>query len=259
MSMIGTNRHELSRRAAERRPAATDSAALSPAIARPTGWRRFGVIPLLWFLAAAALVIDLPFSQFWHQNKAPGFIVDVFESAESFGNGAGVVLLLLVVYRLGVIRPRSIWRLALASLGSGLVADAFKLIIARTRPRDLTIQQNALETFDVWWPSFKAHTGMQSFPSAHVATAVGLAYALSHFHPRGRWVFGGLVVLVALQRCQTGAHFVSDTLAGAAIAWGLVMILYHAPLLAPWFDRFEGLAAGNAAASLRVPAPHRTG
>ncbi len=209
----------------------------------PIPWRNLAVIPCLWLAAAASLAIDLPVANFWRSVKTPGFVVDMLESAETFGNGAGVVLLIVVVYRLGVIGIRAVPRVALASLGSGLVADLFKLSIARTRPRMLSTQQSVFETFGAWWPSFKAETGVQSFPSAHVATAVGLAFALSYIYPRGRWVFGSLAMIVALQRLQTGAHFVSDTLAGAAIAWGAVMVLYHAPILSTALNRLERVVA----------------
>lgn len=197
------------------------------------------VIPALWLAAAASLVIDLPVARFWRDHKTPGFIVDALESAEAFGNGAGVILLLAGAYFLGALQGRTLPRLALASLGAGLVADAFKLIIARTRPRDSSLAEGVLATFGDWLPSVTAESSMQGFPSAHVATAVGLAFALSYFHPRGRWVFGTFAVMVLLQRVQTGAHFLSDTLAGAAVGWGTAVVLFRLPGLRTWFERFE--------------------
>ena len=261
--MTGISRPATVRRTAESRQDAPVVAAMPTPSASPEPrvgiWARLAVIPILWFSAALALTIDMPVARFWRSVKTPGFVVDILESGESFGNGAGVVLLILIVYRLGLIGPRAIPRFAMASLGSGLVADSFKLIIARTRPRELSTQQSILETFGDWWPSYKAATGWQSFPSAHVATAVGLACALSYVYPRGRWVFGSLAVLVAVQRQQTGAHFVSDTLAGAAIAWGAVMVLYHAPLFSTLLNRLEGVSSNCApsTAPSGVPAPHR--
>ncbi|MBL9125928.1 MAG: hypothetical protein JNG90_19960, partial [Planctomycetaceae bacterium] len=136
-------------------PARTDrTLATAPPVCLPTGGhaanppvraRALAVIPLLWLSAGAALAIDMPVARYWHGIDTPGFIVDVFESAETFGNGAGVVLILAVAVSLGGIGPRFLLRMALASLGSGLVADLFKLIIARARPREMDLQQSVLE------------------------------------------------------------------------------------------------------------------
>ena len=59
----------------------------------------------------------------------------------------------------------------------------------------------------------------QSFPSGHTATAVGLAVALACAYPRGRWFFAGMALLAACQRVGDGHHFLSDTLAGASVAF----------------------------------------
>jgi membrane-associated phospholipid phosphatase len=58
---------------------------------------------------------------------------------------------------------------------------------------------------------------LQSLPSAHAATAVGLALALAALYPRGRWLFASFAVLAGLQRIEAQAHFASDVLAGAAV------------------------------------------
>jgi membrane-associated phospholipid phosphatase len=59
---------------------------------------------------------------------------------------------------------------------------------------------------------------LQSFPSGHTATAVGLALALSSLYPGGRRLFALLAVLAASQRVLFDAHFLSDTLVAAGIA-----------------------------------------
>jgi membrane-associated phospholipid phosphatase len=219
-------------------------------------WLHLAAIPLLWFAAGLALTIDMWVVQFWRTSKTPAFIVDVLESAETFGNGAGVVLLLILVLALQAVPRRALIRMATVSLGSGLLADFFKLLVARTRPRDLTIEQGVLETFCGWFSPSTASSAMHSFPSAHVATAVGFAFALSYYFPRGRYVFVSLVCLVLVQRLQTGAHFVSDTLVGAALGLGPAFLFFKVRKVADWFDQFE---QGTAAVSLvnpRVPTHH---
>jgi membrane-associated phospholipid phosphatase len=198
----------------------------------------------------------MPVARFWQTRKTPAFIVDVLESAETFGNGAGVLLLLIVVFALRAVPTRALIRLVTVSLGSGLLADFFKLLVARTRPRDLTIQQNALETFCGWFSPSTASSATHSFPSAHVATAVGLAFALSYYFPRGRFVFAGLVCLVLVQRLQTGAHFVSDTLAGAALGLGPALVFFGVRPIAAWFDQFERGTEAVASVNSRVPTRH---
>ena len=78
---------------------------------------------------------------------------------------------------------------------------------------------------------------MQSFPSAHTATAVGLAIGLSWMYPRGRWLFAVFAALVACQRMQSCAHYLSDTLFGATVGFLVATVCIE---YVKWFDRFEG-------------------
>ncbi len=257
--MAATNRQELSRSASRQRPSAVSCA--TPVTASPrrlaaSTWTHLAAIPALWLVAGSALAIDMQVAEFWRTRQTPAFVVDVLECAETFGNGAGVLLLLISGFALGAIPRRALPRLAIASLGSGLVADVFKLLVARIRPRDLTFQQHVLETFSGWFPPAAVPSAMHSFPSAHVATAVGLALALSYYYPRGRYVFSVLVLLALVQRLQTGAHFVSDTLAGAAIGLGLPLLLFQVGPIAGWFERFERRPSVTQSTQSRVPTHH---
>ncbi|MEM7475000.1 MAG: phosphatase PAP2 family protein [Planctomycetota bacterium] len=65
----------------------------------------------------------------------------------------------------------------------------------------------------------------RSFPSGHAATAVGLAIALSILFPRSAPIFGILAVSACLQRMTSGAHYASDVLAGAAVAFACSAIV----------------------------------
>lgn len=257
--MPATNHHELSRTTSQARAMASSYAMPAGPVAQTSRYPTFfhwALIVACWLAAAAALTIDMSVARFWKTHKTPAYLVDLLESAETFGNGAGVLLLLVSALVLGAIPVRAVLRLTLASLGAGLVADLFKLMIARTRPRDLTVQQGVLETFGDWFSPTMAPTAMHSFPSAHVATAMGLAFALSCYYPRGRYVFWGLVVLVLLQRLQTGAHFVSDTLAGAAIGLGPALVLFSVGPIAGWFARFERPSVSRWTERGALRAPH---
>lgn len=255
--MVGMNRQELSRSASQRRPSAS-AAPATDSTPRPLGktGQLMVAIVSLCLVAGLTLAIDMPVAKFWRARQTPAFVVDVLECAETFGNGAGVLLLMISGCVLGAIPTRALPRVAMASLGSGLVADLFKLIVARTRPRDLTIQQSVLETFAGWFPPAAVPSALHSFPSAHVATAAGLAIALSYYYPRGKYLFTALVALALVQRLQTGAHFVSDTMAGAAIGLCLPLLLFRVGPIARWFDRFEQHSAATTPSNSRVPTHH---
>ena len=123
------------------------------------------------------------------------------------------------------------WRklpaLAALAYGAGLLADCVKLLVIRTRPGISELATSAQATFLGWRPLMdlplapgQSKSLYQSFPSGHTATAVGLAIGLSLAYPRGRWFFAALAILAASQRIFDGHHFLSDTLAGACIAFG---------------------------------------
>ncbi len=91
---------------------------------------------------------------------------------------------------------------------------------------------------------FGGGSASQSFTSAHTATAVGLALGLGWLFPRGRWLFVGFAVLVAMQRIVGPYHFVSDTLWGAAIGCLVAFALLPGGPFSSPFDRLEQRLAG---------------
>src|SRR5262249_46863659 len=126
-----------------------------------------------------------------------------------------------------VLDPRW-WRiamtLALSAFGGGLAADGIKLLVARQRPLPTDLSASELHTFVGWLPLWQRESlgqpyghALQSFPSAHAATAAGLAVGLAVLYPRGRWLFVAFALLAGLQRIESRAHFTSDVLAGAAL------------------------------------------
>ena len=80
---------------------------------------------------------------------------------------------------------------------------------------------------------------IQSFPSGHTATAVGLAFGLAWLYPRGRWLFAVFALLAAAQRVGSSAHYVSDTLAAAAMASVVAGVCLSERGSGRWFTRFE--------------------
>jgi undecaprenyl-diphosphatase len=179
---------------------------------------------LLAGLAAAALVVDLPIARFVKDYGFPGDLQRLIRRAEVFGWGGSVALIIATA---ATLDPRGWWivpRLAVPAFGAGVLADCLKLFVARLRPSAANLAGESLETFVAWLPLLHRDAlgqtygyRLQSFPSAHAATAAGLAVALAAVYPRGRWLFAAFALFAALQRIEGQAHFASDVLAGAAI------------------------------------------
>lgn len=186
--------------------------------------------PVLAVLAVAGLPLDLPVARWFLGEHCPNLVRQLFEEAEPFGNAVGVLIICFVLWR--VDRRLHVLDIALvlcASLGAGLAANGVKLLVVRVRPRSFSYEGGVWDTFVQFMPHGRLNSDVQSFPSAHVATALGLALALTLLYPRIREVFFVLTVFVGLQRLEIGAHYVSDVLAGAAIGAvvGIVAVRWH--------------------------------
>ncbi|MFM7071507.1 MAG: phosphatase PAP2 family protein [Planctomycetota bacterium] len=145
--------------------------------------------------------------------------------AEVYSHGAGVLSIVITLFFCDRTRRGHLPRLLAATYGSGLAANALKmLVVARQRPSSADLTGDSWSTFVAWFPLFSERfaaepftRNFQSCPSAHSATAAGLTVALSVLHPGGRWWFAFLAAVCLCQRIEAGAHFASDTLFGAAL------------------------------------------
>ena len=202
-------------------------------------WRDLLLPAVLLLGSAIALTVDFPVSQWFVAGNCPGFLRECLELVEPFGNGLGVIVIVVIVALLDPFRRGTVPRIMAASLGAGLAADIVKLMIVRVRPCHFAFQGDVWDTFGGFLPLVSAGSGGQSFPSAHTATAVGMAAVLIRLYPRGRGLFVVLAMLVACQRVQGGAHYLSDTLAGAAVGCLVAALCLHGRLLGAWFERYE--------------------
>jgi membrane-associated phospholipid phosphatase len=205
---------------------------------------------LFILLAVPALALDLPVASWFQRTGLPGEPAKLINLAEVFAHGWGVACIALTVFVLDRAARRRVLRLLTCAFGAGLMSNVLKVVVARHRPAALDASHVA-ETFAgvlPWvthgWQQL-TNADIQSFPSSHVATATGLAIGLTWLYPHGRWLFTAFVTLTAFQRWQCGAHYVSDTLAGAAVGC-LVAGYCLAPRgLGKWFDRWEGRSSGD--------------
>jgi len=196
-------------------------------LAEPRPWQTtqlWAATGALAMLAVAALLVDLPLATFVRAGGLPERLRRLVRLSEAFGWGGTALLIILTATALDLRGRRVFWRLAVGSLGAGLLADGVKFLIARLRPSVADLGGHVQDTFTGWLPLFASERlgrpyghALQSFPSAHAATATGLALGLAALYPRGRWLFVLFAILACLQRIDAQAHFASDVLAGAAL------------------------------------------
>jgi len=189
--------------------------------------------------AAAALSVDIPLARWCTAGNCPSLLQYLFQVAEPFGHGMGVLLIALTLHQLDPGRRWALPRVLTSSLVAGLAADVLKLLVARTRPYHFSFQGDVWSTFGGWLPLTGAGSAGQSFPSAHTATAVGLALALRWLYPNGRWLFPTLAVLVGCQRIESGAHYLSDVLCGAAVGCLVATVCLRPGAVSRLFDALE--------------------
>ncbi len=130
-------------------------------------------------------------------------------------------LLLALAYWLqvpsGALRRRGTWLLVLGPTLGGLSAEVLKLLLRRLRPEVDQFGYAFRPFADGPW----SNRGM-GLPSSHTLVAFAGAFALARLFPRARWVFYALAAGCGMSRVMATAHFLSDTVVAACVAWGVV-------------------------------------
>lgn len=165
------------------------------------------------------MTVDTAISSACLRKDLPGDVEKGLNLAEVFAHGIGVGLI-CVAFAVLDARKHLLPRLICLPAICGVIATLSKRIIERGRPYSFESDAlpEAIKTFGQI-PGSLDDSMLQSFPSGHTATAVGLAIALSRLYPRASLLFAFYACLAAAQRIGCGAHFLSDTLAGAAVAF----------------------------------------
>jgi len=211
------------------------------------GWLIAGLLVAAGILAMG---VDVTLSRFMVDGNAihgPGPvrkpIHDFLGSIEPFGQPPTIIAVSMAVYLCGGTRRRAAFRIAGSFLLASLAANAVKLCIARVRPRQFDFGGTVLDTFrGVFWGA-AGGSANQSFPSAHTTVAVAFCLALSAVFPRGRWLFATLAALVALQRIECGAHYLSDTLLAASLGYAVHLTVFGNGPLGRWFGNLESTSS----------------
>jgi len=216
-------------------------------LAGPVGrriiWIGLGLISIM----PIALAVDLPVHDWVAGTNLPRDLRKLVALSEVAAHAVGAGLLLVAIAVLDRQGRRYLPRIAACTYGAALVADVSKLALIRVRPHSLMGEASVWETFLGRFPlqftdGFAGRdygSTLQSFPSGHSATAVGLAAALSVRYPHGRYFFAVVAILAVIQRIDANAHFVSDCVAGAAIGCLVAGFLHGTNRLASQFTRLE--------------------
>jgi lipid A 4'-phosphatase len=199
------------------------------------GRRILWLVSFVLFEAASIIWIDRPLADFFHDDGAA--LKPFFDVVQRFGIGYPYMVLSGVAYlalrwgdRWAKLRS---WGASMRSAAiipgflfvavgaSGLLVDLLKVLVGRTRPKLLF----ATGTYDFAWFGLRADDW--SFPSGHAATAAAVAVALWCLWPRPLLLYVLAAALVALSRVVTGAHYLSDVIAGAAIGMAITRLLAY--------------------------------
>jgi membrane-associated phospholipid phosphatase len=211
-----------------------------------------------WIIAVALLLcgsVLIPFDTNiaaaiqQHQGWAGWKIVQL---SEIFAHAWGVGLIALGIASLRPADALKVPQLFWGSLGAGLAANLGKLVYARSRPNSFDLAASSWDSFRGWFPWWNgvyeqtdSLSSIQSLPSAHAATAAGLAWGLSQLYPAGRWYFGTLCGLAMAQRLVVQAHFASDVCWGAALGIIWASCVYSNVRLGQFFLRLEDWLASR--------------
>lgn len=186
---------------------------------RSSNYRTFFLTASCLAAAIVAFAVDIPIARAvrtWNTEPTIAAYLGYLSIFEPFGHGLGIAIILVALHQLDPARRWAIPRIAVCALAAGGLADLLKMVVSRHRPFDCLLDGSVWATFGDWLPLLDAGSDGQSFPSAHTATAVGLAAALIWLYPQGRLLFCALASLVGCQRIASMAHFPSDVMFGAA-------------------------------------------
>ncbi|PYI37811.1 hypothetical protein CVS30_13480 [Arthrobacter psychrolactophilus] len=203
--------------------------ALLPRLPQPAFWGLWVTILSLAVLAIGVVASHSP------QFTSEEFTVDqelskshvgvltglVMVLDRAFSPVGGVVMIGLVCLFLWLFRTSFVNALAFGGVASAgwLSSQLFKVIVARQRP-------NPALLIDPLSPE----TGSTSFPSGHVALAVGLAWAFYFLLRKTHWARPVMVLavvvplVVAWSRIYVGVHYPSDVIASFLAASAGVML-----------------------------------
>ena len=195
------------------------------------------IFPLDFLMADQGLVSSLP-----------GDFRRILKLSEVFAHGFGLFVVVLGIWCLVPDKRYFLPRIICCAVLPSLTVQLIKLMVGRSRPISFLQGDDTVafptsihHTWQGMYPAMELNLSYitQSFPSAHTATAWGLAIGLAWVFPRGRNLFFSLAMLASIQRITSLAHWGSDVCFGAAIAFMMAGALTHNWALGYWLGKFE--------------------
>ena len=194
---------------------------------------------VLWLAAiAVAMAFDRAAATWARDLGAPAFL-DSHAAIKAILKTPGEYWFVLVVAAVVMVVHPLRWQAGAFVLLATLLSGAnglIKWIAGRTRPFKLPMYDAAtgapLAKPFVLSPFRGGLHGLfvgkdLSFPSGHAALAFATAAAVAMLWPTARWRWGGyaLAAIVAAERVAENAHWLSDTVAAAALGVGGVYLI----------------------------------
>lgn len=182
-------------------------------------------------LAVALLPFDGAISRTLVSIRPTGDFRRELELAQQFGGPATMLIVSLLIWRLDPGRTRRLLDWAAAAALTSIAIFALKVTLGRPRPKFIGEHLNFLgpwsthivqegdpprHAWEFWADDV---TEIWSMPSSHTALAVVAGVFLSRMYPRLTPMMVALALLVAFCRVLFKAHYASDTIVGAAIAY----------------------------------------
>ncbi len=185
----------------------------------------------LIFFRQDPFAVDTWWNLLFVQDAAP-FLVGFSRVMNFLGGGWFGTLVVPIVCAIGLILLKRPWSAAFfltATAASAGAVQILKHVFGRARPEEIIV-----------------FSDFGSFPSGHVANAATIATVAFVLFPRLWVAIVGVawVLLMALSRTVLHAHWLSDTLGGALIGAGVVLIV--AGIFAPLLRRERPDAAPSA-------------
>jgi len=218
-----------------------------------TGIRGYWLLSALFAaLGIAVMPLDQMLGNPNNMEAMPGDLKRFVTLSEIFAHGFGIAIVGAGVWVLSSAHRKLIPRIVMCAIWPALGVHLVKLMIARHRPikyfdelSQAHFPSSIGDTFLGFMPSQQFNTIyiQQSFPSAHAATAWGLAIGMSWAFPKGRWLFFLIAILASIQRVTSFAHWSSDVFFGIGIAFLMAGALTHNWGLGWVLHRFEARGA----------------
>ncbi|CAN5436962.1 hypothetical protein BH09PLA1_BH09PLA1_03800 [soil metagenome] len=194
--------------------------------------RRILFVVLTAIIAVAlATPCDSAIAQFMHENGVETFLRShkpLREALKAPGWFPFTLAVAAVVALTHHARLRAALFLILATATAG-TNELIKWMVGRTRPYKIDELGQRLAPFE--FHPFRVAKNL-CFPSGHATLAFATAAALGMLWPRLRWLWYSLAGVVAIERFAENAHWLSDTVAGAAL--GIGGVYFVAWLLKSW-------------------------